>query len=151
MRGPRSLPARRAGKVAKILLVGENNPYSDAPQHALLPWPKGAAGDRLRRILGYSTRRYLVEFDRVNLLPLGAKWSVSAARERTGRLDHERRVLLGLRVALAHKITFKPFRRRRVGGLDLLMLPHPSGRCRVWNDRRSVSKARRALRRFLDS
>lgn len=136
----------------RVLLVGESNPHSGDPEFALLPWPRGAAGDRLRRILGLTVREYLVTFNRVNLLPSGARWSPSAARRVAGELDHERRVLLGSRVTAAHGYPFKPFRRFRADdGLDVLIFPHPSGRCRVWNDRRSVSKARQAVRKFLRS
>lgn len=133
----------------KVLLVGESNPHSADPEFALFPVPGGAAGDRLRRIFGYSVKRYLRDFDRANLLPSGVKWSAKDAKKVAGGLTHKKRVLLGSRVCAAHDVLFEPFKRFTGARLDVLILPHPSGRCRVWNDRRAISKARRALGEFL--
>jgi hypothetical protein len=130
----------------KTLIVGELNPYGSDPHFALYPLPAGAAGDRLCRILGLRRGDYLARFDRVNLCD--GKWSASAARERAGEImdsDHERVVLLGSKVAKAFGVPFRPFEFVPGCWQTLLVLPHPSGRCRIWNDHRSVTNAKLAV------
>jgi len=133
----------------KPLLVGESNPYSSDDEDALLPWPRGATGDRLRRILALSDKEYLATFDRANLLPT-PRWSKTRAAVKVSQLHHVKRVLLGARVASAHGLPYVPFHEFFREGYRLLVLPHPSGRCRIWNDRSAAGKARAAVRKFLE-
>jgi len=129
----------------KPLLVGELNPYGSSPEFALYPLPKGASGDRLCRIMGVSTRGYLKRFDRVNLCV--GKWSFVAARSVAEKLKQEDRVfvLLGAKVCRAFGYDFTPF---CVCG-KVVILPHPSGRSRLWNGSESVGRARDALKKVL--
>lgn len=65
--------------MSTILLVGEVNPLSTKPEHALYPWPPNCTGERLQRlVLGVSRRDYLAGFDRVDLCT--GRWSAPAAR-----------------------------------------------------------------------
>jgi len=127
----------------KPLIIGESNPYSDDPRCALLPWPRGATGDRLREILGLTDKEYLRAFDRRNLL-VGAGWSAPRARSAADlillNLTFQPRpalILLGRKVSAAFG-----FRDARLPGEAppagplprVVLLPHPSGRCRAWND-----------------
>ncbi len=131
------------------LLVGEANPYSSEERLALAPLPRGAAGDRLRRILGMTVREYLRAFERVNLCR--RVWDDDYASWAAGEVVHsaQRRgqpvILLGARVAKAVGVPYLPFRRQ----LNTLVLPHPSGRCRTWNDRENWTRARRAVSALL--
>ncbi len=131
----------------KPLLVGESNPYSIDQRHALLPWPAGAAGDRLRMILGLTDRQYLRAFDRANLV-LGQRWSMpAAAREGAAYLMRQRptrapMILLGRRVAAAFGVADYP--QFTICG-RFYLLPHPSGRCRDWSRRGAIAKARAFL------
>ena len=134
------------------LLVGESNPYSLDPRHALLPWPTGAAGDRLRSILGLTERQYLRAFDRANLV-LGERWSLPAAREGAAHLMRQRPttapiVLLGRRVAAAFGAS--DYRSFTTCG-RLYLLPHPSGRCLAWNEPGAAQRARDLLAPILDA
>ena len=143
------------------ILVGESNPHSADPRHALYPLPTNAAGGRLARALGLSARDYLRVFpDRRNLLPPKTKWSAPLARR--GADDVLRAappgavlVLLGARVSAALGVDYRSglylprmahvgadVPRRRV----VLVLPHPSGRCREWNDPQTAERVRSALR-----
>ena len=163
----------------KPLLVGESNPYSDDPRFALYPYPSNSAGARLARILGMARSEYLRVFDRVNLSGLipgrGSSWSVRNARVAASKLGHPVRVLLGARVAAAHGIAFRPFSAgvshgvvclrmkadaAKFGGqsasclegggcISYLVLPHPSGRSRLWSVPLADLRARAAVRRFL--
>lgn len=132
---------------ARPLLVGEDNPLGGSARNGLLPFPRGRAGDRLRRILGLSDREYLRGFERVNLCPAGP-WSAKVARDAADRLhgDHhltgQPLVLLGAKVAAAFGFAYLQFVEVEPG---VLVLPHPSGRCRAWNDPAATHKARRAL------
>lgn len=132
----------------RALLVGESNPYGSSDYFALYPEPPWAAGARLCEILGLTHREYLRRFDRVNLLK-GPKWSLVAARLAAAKLSHRRRILLGSRVCAAHGVPFDPFDHFSVGmGVWVLVLPHPSGRCRLWNAGGVVEKAREAVQAF---
>ena len=138
------------------LLVGESNPYSRNPGDALLPWPEGAAGARLRDILGMTNEVYLAAFDRVNLLGGSTKWSVRLARAVVSGLPDVDRILLGARVCAAHGVGFVPFTCVRPDGfrgggaadVHWLILPHPSGRCRLWNEG-TAARARDVVARFV--
>ena len=139
----------------RVLLVGESNPYGADPRFALYPEPPGCAGARLCEILGMSKREYLLTFDRVNLLG-GARrrWSAASAREAACALaasveTARYRVLLGARVAAAHGLAFKPFMKDgpQCGHAvcqcgSWLVLPHPSGRSRLWNEPGAAERAR---------
>lgn len=131
------------------LLVGESNPYSDDPEFALYPFPRGAAGSRLKDILGMTNAEYLATFDRANLMPNRLKWDLKAARARAIALPHTRRILLGSRVCQAHLIQFDVFEPYYFRDGQALVFPHPSGRCRIWNDRTNIDRARAALKEFL--
>jgi len=144
-----------------VLLVGESNPYSTDPRHALYPLPLNAAGGRLARVLGLSPREYLRAFpDRRNLLTGSAKWSAPTARRGADNVLRAAPVgavlvLLGAKVTAAFGVEYRPalflprmahvgtnVPRRRV----VLVLPHPSGRCREWNDPQTAERVRSALR-----
>lgn len=115
----------------RILLVGESNPYSDDPDFALYPRPRGSAGWRLcTAILGMTTSDYLRTFERVDLV--SGRWRIAEARATAAQLTHRRRVLLGAKVAAAHGLPFTPFSRVEIRGHVWLVWPHPSGRCRLW-------------------
>lgn len=122
-----------------VYLVGEQNPYGSDSYFALYPRPLGAAGDRLRRVLGLSEEEYLRRFERRNLLT-GSKWSVPAARAaalamlREDASRGDALVLLGARVAAAFLADFSPLHVEEWEGRTLLVAPHPSGRSRLWND-----------------
>ena len=155
----------------RTLVVGENNPYSVDPKYALWPDPPRSAGGRLCRvILGMRVADYVGAFERVNLLS-EAKWSAKKAGEAADDVLDDiaryqgafvylksprkfaprvRLILLGQKVAKAFGLKFEPFKAvgTMTGGVDFLMLPHPSGRCRIWNDRLSIVRARAAVTEF---
>lgn len=130
----------------KILLVGELNPYGADPEFALYPLPVHASGARLQEILGLSNRDYLHGHDRVNLCT--GSWSAKKGREQARELLEAREpgtgvVLLGSKVAHAAELPYP-------GGvlhvtarqLHVLVLPHPSGLNRVWNNPDAARDAR---------
>jgi len=137
----------RGGRLA--LLVGEDNPYTDVPEMALHPDLKGAAGSRLALILETPPAAFAAAFARVNLCSGG--WDRAAAEAAADALFKEQAlsgqptVLLGARVCRAFWLEFRPFSTFEAerwlgleGGEALTMrgaiLPHPSGRCRIWNE-----------------
>jgi hypothetical protein len=129
-------------KRAKPLLVGEQNPYGGDPYFALYPSPEGCSGHRLCcLILGMRRAAYLDSFDRKNLCD--GKWDMRLAR----RWAQELRtwpapiILLGSKVARAFEfVPFEPFTVQDGG--KTLILPHPSGLCRMWNEPGSFARAR---------
>jgi len=138
---------------ARPTLVGESNPYGADPFFALYPSPDGSSGHRLAtKILGLSRQRYVEAFQRVNLC--AGPWRIAEAREAAERLAiaSDLRgmalVLLGAKVCSAFGVEFKPFS-KSVGGHATLggrsthvVLPHPSGRCRLWLEPGSYERAR---------
>lgn len=143
----------------RVVLVGENNPYSERPQFDLYDDPPGSAGGRLRRvILGVSRATYHgPDVHRANLCR--RFWSAPRAREEAARLArlHPQDavfVLLGKKVQQAFGLyqhegdaPFRVVRGPREGGGTRLvaLLPHPSGRCRHWNAPGAIARAREVL------
>lgn len=135
----------------KVWLIGENNPHGPGDEYALFPFPKQSAGGRLcRRILEMTPRVYLATFERRNLLQ-SFKWSVPKAREAARQLLEEagpgsRMILFGAKVSRAFGLPATPFVVHQINinfdmatgetsiGATLTVLPHPSGRCRVWTN-----------------
>ena len=126
-----------------VTLVGESNPYGADPQFALYPSPEGSAGERLCcLILGMYRKPYLEVFDRVNLC--AGRWSTKDARAKaetlTGRL-----ILFGGKVCQGFGVEYLPF---CYVSPEMIVLPHPSGRCRTWNNPRAIPKARELVAAF---
>lgn len=137
----------------KIVLVGEANPYGGDPKFALYPAPERSAGGRLcSLILGMRTGEYLRAFDRVNLCP--STWSIGVARLSAKGLKGRYAVLFGAKVCSAFDVPFDPYESQYPatvqGGGGLLILPHPSGLCRLWNEAGAYDRARRAILEFAD-
>lgn len=147
----------------EVWLVGMNNPYGSDERYALYPEPRGAAGDRLCRvILGMTTRDYMRSFIRRNTMK--GDWKMSAARLGAASLFRELPpgttvVLLGQQVWEAWKSVdpnrllgcsskWIPFMIRgdQTQDLTYILFPHPSGLSRLWNDKTNISLARSTLR-----
>jgi uracil-DNA glycosylase len=135
-----------------VIVIGEAPPRTAPANHEAL---SGASGRRLADLAGLSWAAWLA-LDRRNLLPryyepwdraLAATAALEVISEHPDAL-----LLLGRRVAAAFGITSPPLTRLRdeVWGTDVLLVPHPSGRCRWWNDPDNAAAARGALRWFLD-
>ena len=139
----------------KPLLVGELNPYGADPRAALWPAPVNSSGWRLcTKILGMTPRTYLRNFDRMNLC--AGTWSKVTAK--TAALDimaHREGplVLLGAKVCDAFGVAYQPFS-VQLNLLDprneILVLPHPSGRCFAWNDPEANLRAQKVIQKLLD-
>ena len=140
----------------RLILVGEDNPLSTRPEFALFSRPEGCAGHRLQsKILGLPEGEYLA-LHRVNLC--AEAWDRGEAAESAHLLlstkhDPVAVVMLGRKVAEAFARCcaggpLPPFtwRALEIDRVHLVALPHPSGRCRAWNDPGSVTKARALLR-----
>lgn len=150
---------------ARVLAVGECNPFGGVSDMALYHLPRRSSGNRLRCIMGLSDGDYLRHVDRANLC--SGRWSVGEGRRRAAELldeacDRHARpvfVLLGVRVAAAF-LGEKVFRAaaRTSGDLKFaghaivyraryvaVCLPHPSGRCRRWNAPGAVAAVRTQL------
>lgn len=139
---------RRDGKnerVTEVLVVGEVNPFGSDPKMALYHLPRGSSGNRLRRIMGLRDCEYAGLLHKVNLC--SGKWSDVDAYVKAKdllRSQHEVLVLLGARVRRMFGGP-APFERLRVHDKVMVGLPHPSGRCRLWNDPESFVRARTQL------
>lgn len=131
----------------KPLIVGEANPYGGDPEFALWPAPRGASGDRLcRLVMGLDSDTYVEAFDRVNLFPMAWR-GAREARERAIAIEEERAggvlVLLGKKVQRAFRVVAD---NAPAVGDGFVVLPHPSGLNRVWNDPLVVGRCRDFLR-----
>ena len=144
----------------KPLLVGETNPYQSDPRlaqrYALYPDPPRCAGWNLcHTIMQLDEGEYLRRFDRVNLC--FGHWSLPAARQRAHQLQFDRRkdgqhvfVLFGTRVSSAFTFQFVPYTRHEkrwcASLFHYVILPHPSGLSRAWNEPGAYERARAVLR-----
>jgi hypothetical protein len=82
------------------------------------------------------------------------RWNLAEARDTMHRLMRERNriILLGSRVRYAFAMEDQPYFTSLTEGqppTSFYVLPHPSGRCRIWNDPQAAGKARTLLREFL--
>lgn len=136
-------------KALKPMLIGESNPYGSDPYYALYPAPDGCSGHRLCcLVLGMHRHTYLETFDRINLCE--GRWSLRTARQRAQELWPQRRkfILFGYKVCTAWEILpYEPFTVHDGG--TTLILPHPSGLCRLWNEPGAFTRARAAVAAFL--
>ncbi len=134
----------------KIVLVGESNPYGPDPDMALYPMPEGCTGHRLcREVLGMDSREYLRVFDRRNLCR--GDWSEAGARLVAAALAGQKFILLGARVCRAFDVDYTPLMRVNISYEPVrraLVLPHPSGLNRAWNDPSMIPRAREAVAAF---
>ena len=134
---------------ARILVVGEDNPHGADPRMALYYLPRQASGNRLRLVMGLSDRDYLRHLERVNLC--AGRWSTPEARARAAELLDGRYpvvILLGSKVRAAAGIAVLPRPCswiRFTSGVIAACLPHPSGRCRYWNEPQAILEARLVL------
>lgn len=144
--------------MAHAWLIGENNPYSDDPYFALYPRPVTASGYRLcAKILGMREATYLHVFERRNLLSQ-PRWSAPRAKAEATRIlnqeDDLPLVLCGAKVARAFGLPTDPFQVRTLShGLHtgmrkrtVVVIPHPSGLSRAWNEPGAFERARAAIR-----
>lgn len=146
--------------MAKILIIGMNNPLSMDPRHALYPHPPGCAGWNLHRKMdqamepegGFPRHEYVDIFDRVNLVrgdwndgkavAKAAQYLKDAAKE--DGVGRRNVVLLGSKVVRSFRVAgadmeqYEQFRWRCPPIQRPLYMwariPHPSGRSRAWND-----------------
>lgn len=123
------------------VIVGMNNPNSDRPDTALLPYPRGSAGWRLWQMVhdvsGVSRHQWCRATERVNLVD-GRQWDPLVASQRGRALWRDwvgrRVVVLGhsAREAIclppAQLLVWNHHR-----GVDWCWAPHPSGLCRHYN------------------
>lgn len=130
-----------------IVLVGELNPYGPDERYAFYDEPVHSAGGRLRRkVLELPRRIYFGDgFRRHNLCHV--KWGAVAARERARVLRETYPdallVLFGRKVAAAFGHgDLEPF----TAANKVVVLPHPSGLCRVWDEPGAFERARTVLR-----
>jgi hypothetical protein len=143
----------------KPIVVGMINPYSDNPEHALVPYPERSAGHRLWRMLhqlelpagpqslraGSDKNSYMHAFDRRNLflnrVPTTAAMRRVIAKGMVSTFPRGSTViLLGADVlecfatvlsAPLKKILIHP---QVIDGITWRWLPHPSGRSTTYND-----------------
>lgn len=139
----------------RVVLVGEVNPYQDRRDFDLYDMPEKASGHRLReKILGVSREDYFRRFYRRNLCV--KTWSPVTAYERAASLRSEFSnytfVLLGKKVQKAFGFGDVPDQVSRVDrsdarhGRSFVLIPHPSGLCRFWNEPGSIPTVRYALK-----
>lgn len=140
--------------VNALLIIGQAPSRTSDPDEPLT----GRSGRRLADLLGVAFDVVLTS-ERRNL---NHKWTQKNGRdgfdgreaadtaERIMSEDGPKRVvILGAKVAGAFGLTWKPLHSERAFGRSFLMIPHPSGLNRWWNDSKNRRSAAVAFRRFL--
>ena len=130
---------------SRLLIVGEQPSGTGGDALA------GRAGDRLAELAGITRDRYLT-LRRANLLATPGRWdradaAVAAKAIDAGEPDHVELLLLGRRVAAAFDVPAAPWftSPRLPSGRTVYLIPHPSGRNRLWNDHETRRRARAFL------
>jgi len=134
------------------ILLGMNNPQSAEPSMALWPDPPGCAGHRLWVISGMGRTEWLEMFERRNLLD-STRWVQAEGEKSADRMRGELRdrVVVMCGVDVARCVEGLPrglfcWHRPMSGGVEgqgwWARIPHPSGKCRDWNDPIVVECAR---------
>lgn len=139
-----------------VAIVGELNPYGADPRYALYHEPRNASGDRLRRILGLSVRSY-VPLAKYNLCV--GDWMTVAARARAADVMRAHRVIVALGAKVRAAFMYwrgglwtgqsAPFVASS-GDHTFVVLPHPSGLCRAWNEPGVVERARELVKKYAE-
>lgn len=135
----------------KPLLVGELNPYGSESRYALFPYPANSTGDRLcKKIMGLTRVQYVRSFNRINLCT--GKWDREAAESAAYAIKYDESletvVLLGAKVCAAFGFPYAPFSIMLSKGKTFVILPHPSGLCRTWNEPDAFARAKRLLKKY---
>ena len=146
--------------MTKYLLVGVDNPYSDRRSDALHPKFPGSTGERLWRMTGLTEAQYVRVFVRDNLFMSHEKSrSVERRRQAARAVIHRLNgryaipdiwvVALGKTVAAAFGMsdTQAPL----VWAGRTVLVPHPSGLNRWYNDPSNVTRATEFMRRVARS
>lgn len=149
-------------KVRLPLVIGQA-PGRPTEKGYLSPF-EGPCGVRLASLLGVEWHHFVCMFDRVNLVQEWpgksgrgdrfprARGTISA-QEMTlnGALDNRKTVFLGKEVARCFGFSTMTYLEVLTGepGLEMLLLPHPSGVNRWWNDPKNVRLASKAFKSFL--
>ena len=137
------------------LIIGEAPARTGDPRRPLL----GRTGSRLAALCGLALQDYARTFARVNVLERwpgkagkGDAFDLPEARQRAALL--RRRfvggrlvVLLGRRTARAFGLDSAYLLPLRLSCATVVVLPHPSGINRWWNEPENVRRASRFLRR----
>lgn len=152
----------------RVTIVGELNPYGADPRYALFDLPEGASGHRLRTLVMGVRRTTYHRFRKVNLCT--GIWNSKNAEETASNIPLDWHpdtdapiVLLGQKVASVfgfsdRKKAVAPATQFTVqswpvtsGGIQFLLLPHPSGLNRVWCDSSAFDRAKVALYKAIPS
>ena len=137
------------------VLLGMNNPHTPHPEFSLYPDPPRCAGWNLWQLSGLTKEGYLEKYERRNMLDK-LSWSRSDAQKGAEALRAELAtrtvVLLGNDVSRLMWVgdieKDYVWRQKKEGGWWARM-PHPSGRCRWWNDPLEREAARIFLRELV--
>lgn len=138
-----------------IVIVGELNPYGGDPYFAMYCDPPASAGGRMQRLVCALERHDYLELGRVNLCV--GKWSRPAALHKADEImaqpDLKTLVLLGRKVTAAFFLDDQPqpFNHALLSpdgrrAISCVVLPHPSGLNRLWNEVGAFDRARDLLR-----
>jgi hypothetical protein len=140
------------------IIVGERPGPGTSPALPMYPYPAGSAGGRLLAISRMPLGDYLGRLMRVNLLrEYGSTWPVRQAADRASEFVAKvwevdtRVVACGSKVAAAfasavHRPWPVMFEVMRIGRVELIAIPHPSGRNKATNDPGVRRQMRRAVR-----
>ncbi len=137
----------------RAAIVGMTNPHR--PGDPLSPTADRNAGYRLWKMSGMSLEAYQGAFERMNLLE-ERQWSPWRARAAGRRM---RRRLAGRSVVVLGRGVWRAlalpgaswFETVGVGTSAFTLLPHPSGRCLLYNEAANREEAGRCLRRISTS
>jgi thymidylate kinase len=104
--------------------------------------PIGASGRLLAKLLGVSSKEYIAQFDRINILHSATDGVKPAVKNLLPILRGRRVVALGSQVRRALDLPESWFDWNINRGFVGTSMPHPSGRNRWWNDHSNREQAK---------
>lgn len=143
MPSERDIIHERTIKVDRRPILLGMNPNGPRGTEALSPSVPGSAGYRLWKLSGLPLEVYLETFERRNLLP-GPVWSPRAAAGAARRFL--RTLPRGRPVIVLGELPRAALEKVGKLGKNFHFIPHPSGRCFLYNQREERAAAGRVMR-----
>lgn len=145
-------------------IIGEAPGVNTSWKLPVFPFPSNSAGGRLLKYSELDAAAYLGKFIRKNLYTHLEPWSIPTAREKAAEIVSLFQSWRVLRVVLLGKRVGEAFGLRlwetgsttamdfgvgappRSFGVAVTCIPHPSGRCREYNDEDAIRRTKATLR-----
>jgi hypothetical protein len=143
-------PLKEDWRKYEVCFVGEQ---PGGPPGNSSAFDGGSSTEKLIHLMNCSLEYFKAHYERVNLCPVSGPaydkgFAQMMAQSLMARAAPTAYLLCGRKVAEAFGVSGPWFRTKKVADHVLVPIPHPSGRCRWWNDPENVVVAQLELSKF---